>query len=322
MSREIAFHQALSEAVALMMEADDRVFIFGEGVPDPKTIFGSTAGLKERFGEERVFDTPLSENGLTGIAIGAALAGMRPVMTHQRIDFALLAMDQIVNHAAKRCYTSGGKQGVPVTIRSIIGRGWGQGSQHSQSLHAFFAHIPGLKVVMPVTPHDAKGLLIASIEDNNPVMFIEHRWLYNVIGHVPEGIYRTPLGPGKLFREGKDVTIVAISYMVMEALRAAEMLAKEGLEAEVLAVQTLRPVDDSMILDSVRKTLRAAPRRVALPDCPTPTTPALANHYYPRAIHVANVVAEMADLPAETTLLETPTTVPLDVPDKNFPGPF
>jgi len=352
MSREIAFHQALSEAVALMMEADDRVFIFGEGVPDPKTIFGSTAGLKERFGEERVFDTPLSENGLTGIAIGAALAGMRPVMTHQRIDFALLAMDQIVNHAAKRCYTSGGKQGVPVTIRSIIGRGWGQGSQHSQSLHAFFAHIPGLKVVMPVTPHDAKGLLIASIEDNNPVMFIEHRWLYNVIGHVPEGIYRTPLGPGKLFREGKDVTIVAISYMVMEALRAAEMLAKEGLEAEVLAVQTLRPFDDSMVLDSVRKTrrlvvadtgwetvgfsaeivarvaeklhgtLRAAPRRVALPDCPTPTTPALANHYYPRAIHVANVVAEMADLPAETTLLETPTTVPLDVPDKNFPGPF
>jgi pyruvate/2-oxoglutarate/acetoin dehydrogenase E1 component len=352
MERELAYHQALSEAVSLMMEADERVFIFGEGVPDPKTIFGSTAGLKERFGDERVFDIPLSENGLTGVAIGAALAGMRPVMTHQRIDFALLAMDQIVNHAAKRCYTSGGKQGVPMTIRTIIGRGWGQGSQHSQSLQSFFAHIPGLKVVMPVTPYDAKGLLISSIEDNNPVMFIEHRWLYNLTGHVPEGIYRVPIGPTKVFREGKDVTIVAISYMVVEALRAAEMLAETGVEAEVLAVQTLRPFDDSMILESASKTgrfivadtawetggfsaeivarvaeklhgrLRSAPKRVALPDCPTPTTPALANHYYPRAGHIVAVARGMMGLPQDATLPEWPTTVPLDVPDKNFPGPF
>jgi len=352
MDRELAFHQALSEAVRLTMEADDRVFIFGEGVPDPKTIFGSTAGLKEQFGDERVFDIPLSENGLTGVAIGAALAGMRPIMTHQRIDFAMLAMDQIVNHAAKRCYTSGGKQAVPLTIRTIIGRGWGQGSQHSQSLQVFFAHIPGLKVVMPVSPYDAKGLLISSIEDNNPVMFIEHRWLYNLTGHVPEGIYRVPLGPAKLFREGKDITIVAISYMLVEALRAAELLARQGVEAEVIAVQTLRPFDDSMILESLGKTrrlvvadtawetagfsaeivariaekfhggLRSAPRRVALPDCPTPTTPALANHYYPRAGHIVAVARDMMGLPRDDSSAEWPTTVPLDVPDMNFPGPF
>jgi pyruvate/2-oxoglutarate/acetoin dehydrogenase E1 component len=352
MNRELAFHQALAEAVRLMMEADPRVFIFGEGVPDPKTIFGSTAGLKEQFGEERVFDIPLSENGLTGVAIGAALAGMRPVMTHQRIDFALLAMDQIVNHAAKRCYTSGGSQAVPVTIRSIIGRGWGQGSQHSQSLHGFFAHVPGLKVVMPVSPYDAKGLLIASIEDNNPVMFIEHRWLYNLTGHVPEGIYRVPIGPAKLFREGSDITIVAISYMLVEALRAAEVLAQHGVSVEVVAVQTLRPFDDSIVLDSVRKTgrilvadtgwetvgfcaeilarvaeklhgsLTAPPRRIGLPDCPTPTTPALANLYYPRAVDLADAAQKLVGLHLDRSSLEYPSSVPLDVPDKNFPGPF
>jgi pyruvate/2-oxoglutarate/acetoin dehydrogenase E1 component len=352
MSRQITYHEALAEAVRLMMETDERVFIFGEGVPDPKKIFGSTAGLREKFGAERVFDTPLSEAGMTGVAIGAALAGMRPVMTHQRIDFTMLAMDQIVNHAAKRCYTSAGKQSVPLTIRCIIGRGWGQGSQHSQSLHGIFAHIPGLKVVMPATPHDAKGLLISSIEDDNPVIFIEHRWLYNVTGIVPEGIYREPLGKAKIFREGSDLTIVAVSYMVLEAFRAAEMLAKNGVHAEVVDVRTLRPLDEMTILKSVRKTgrlivadtgwemggfsaeivakvaeklhgtLKNPPKRVALPDCPTPTTPVLANEFYPRAVDIAEIAREMMGLPPDPALRQQKTATPLDVPDPNFTGPF
>lgn len=349
MDRQITYHQALCEAVRLMMQADERVFIFGEGVPDPKVIFGSTAGLQEEFGDERVFDMPLSENGMTGVAIGAALAGMRPVMTHQRIDFTLLAMDQIVNHAAKRHYTSAGTQAVPVTIRSIIGRGWGQGSQHSQSLHALYAHIPGLKVVMPTTAHDAKGLLIASIEDNNPVMFIEHRWLYNIVGHVPEGIYRVPLGEAKVFREGSDLTIVAVSFMVLEALRVAETLAKDGIHAEVVDVRTLRPLDTKTILDSVRKTgrvivadtgwesvgfsaeiialvaenlhghLKVPPKRIGLPDCPAPTTPALANYYYPRAVHIVAAAREQLGLPVDKS--PEPQTL-FDVPDASFTGPF
>jgi pyruvate dehydrogenase E1 component beta subunit len=273
-------------------------------------------------------------------------------MTHQRIDFTLLAMDQIVNHAAKRCYTSGGVQAVPLTIRCIIGRGWGQGSQHSQSLHNFYAHVPGLKVVMPATPRDAKGLLIASIEDNNPVIFIEHRWLYNITGLVPEGMYREPLGKAKVFREGRDLTIAAVSYMTLEAFRAAESLAKDGIEAEVVDLRTIRPLDTKTILDSVRRTrrliaadtgwqtagfcaellalvsenlhgeLKCAPRRIGLPDCPTPTTPALANLYYPRAPHIAAAARELMGLPVDPQSLEPPAGALLDAPDKSFTGPF
>jgi len=353
MSRHITYYQALNEAVRQMMKTDSRVFIFGEGVPDPKAIFGSTDGLQEQFGPERVFDMPLSEAGMTGVAVGAALAGMRPVMTHQRIDFTLLAMDQIVNHAAKRCYTSGGRQAVPLTIRSIIGRGWGQGSQHSQSLHAMYAHVPGLKVVMPTTPYDAKGLLVASIEDNNPVMFIEHRWLYGITGPVPEEIYRVPLGQPKVFREGSDLTIVGVSYMTLEAFRAAEMLAREGIKAEVVDVRTLRPLDDAIIMESVRKTgrlmvadtgwetvgfsaeivarvaeklhghLKNAPKRIGLPDCPTPTTPALANHYYPLASHMADIGREMLGVkPSGNNSQRDKPAIHLDIPDRSFTGPF
>ncbi|MCG3149449.1 MAG: Acetoin:2,6-dichlorophenolindophenol oxidoreductase subunit beta [Verrucomicrobiae bacterium] len=351
MSRLLTYAQALNEAVSLTMEVDPAVFIIGEGVDDPKGIFGSTSGLKEKFGD-RASDMPLSENGMTGVIIGAALAGMRPVMTHQRIDFTLLALDQIVNHAAKRCYTSGGRQGVPITIRCIIGRGWGQGSQHSQSLHSFFAHIPGLKVVMPTTPYDAKGLLIASIEDNNPVVFIEHRWLYNINGQVPEGLYRVPIGEAKMVREGSDLTIAAVSYMTLEALRAADMLAEAGVSVEVVDVRTLRPLDDKPIINSARKTgrllvadtgwkaagfsaeivarvveelhglLKCAPRRIALPDCPTPTTPALANNYYPRSVDLVAAVCDMLGMKPDRPFAQATTAVPLDLPDKLFTGPF
>ena len=193
--RELTYAQAIQEGLHQSMEADARVILVGEGVPDPKAIFATTAGLRDRFGSARVFDMPLSENGMTGICIGAALSGLRPVMVHQRIDFALLAMDQLVNNAAKWHYMFDGLANVPLVIRVIIGRGWGQGPQHSQSLQALFAHIPGFKVVLPATAYDAKGMLISAIEDNNPVIFIEHRWLHNIKDAVPAEPYRAPARP-------------------------------------------------------------------------------------------------------------------------------
>ena len=176
---------------------------------------------------------PVAENAMTGVALGSCLVGMRPIMTHMRLEFAMTAMDQICNQAAKWHYMFGGQSKVPMTLRMIIGRGWGQGPQHSQSLHAWFAHVPGLKVVMAANAHDAKGLLVSSIEDDNPVMFLEHRWLYNISGPVPEGLYRVPLGQGRVVVEGGDVTIVACSYMTVEAYRAARMLMEVGVQAEV-----------------------------------------------------------------------------------------
>jgi pyruvate dehydrogenase E1 component beta subunit len=323
----------------------------GLGVPDPKGVFGSTLGLQEKYGPARVLDMPTAENGMTGIALGSALAGMRPVMLHQRIDFALLAMEQIVNQAAKWNYMFGGVKSVPLLIRLIIGRGWGQGPQHSQSLQAWFAHVPGLKVVMPATPYDVKGLLIASIEDNNPVIFLEHRWLYNISGDVPEGHYTVPLSQARIAREGTDVTLVGISYMTLEALRAAEILADLGISAEVIDLRTISPLDSDAVQASVRKTGRlivadtgsrsfgvpaeiitrvcesgtpqkCPPRRLATPDCPMPTSPALANAMYPRALDIVQAARESLGITAQIDLSYWETKTPLDQPDKSFTGPF
>lgn len=349
MSRDLKYFQAINEGTDVAMAADPRVQIMGLGVPDPKGIFGTTAGLQEKYGSERVSDLPTSENGMTGVAIGCALAGMRPIMTHHRLDFALLTMEPLVNQAAKWHYMFGGKMRMPLVIRMLVGRGWGQGPQHSQSLQSWFAHVPGLKVVMPTTPHDVKGLLIASIEDDNPVIFIEHRWLYNLSGPVPEGHYRVPIGSARIIRPGTDLTIVATSYMTVEALRAAEHLAAHGVQAEVVDVRSLRPWDEATVLASVARTqrvlvtdtgwaavgfsaevvariaeagipLKTPPRRVCLPDSPTPTTPALAAVYYPRAIDLEAVAAAMCglDLPPQ----DRAVTIPLDVPDLTFTGPF
>src|ERR1700722_19529669 len=212
MSRELKFSQSIHEATDLCLAADPSVYLMGLGVPDPKGVFGTTLNLREKYGD-RVLDMPTAENGMTGVALGSALCGMRPIMVHQRLDFALLAVEQLVNQAAKWHYMFGGQKSAPIVIRLIVGRGWGQGPQHSQSLHSWFAHIPGLKVVAPATAYDAKGLLISSIEDNNPVMFIEHRWLHGITGNVPEGMYRVPIGKSRVVRTGKDITIVGISYM-------------------------------------------------------------------------------------------------------------
>ena len=243
------FANAVNAALHQAMEIDSSVICYGLGVTDPKAVFGTTANLEKRFGPRRVFDMPTSENAMTGVAIGAALNGIKTVMTHQRIDFFLLAMDQLVNGAAKWHYMFGGQNSIPITIRLIIGRGWGQGPTHSQNLQAWFAHIPGLKVVMPTTPEDAKGLLLASIFDPNPVIFLEHRWLHNAVGEVPAGDYRVPLGQARTARSGADITIVAMSYMTVEALHAADYLARQGICCEVIDLRTIKPLDWQTVFD-------------------------------------------------------------------------
>lgn len=253
-TRLIRYVDALREAFLQEMERDERVFLFGLDVDDHKGIQGSTVGLQERFGKERVFCTPLSEDAMTGVAIGAAMAGLRPIHVHIRMDFMLLCMNQLVNMAAKAHYMYNGQVSVPLVVRTMIGRSWGQGGQHSQALHSLFMHIPGLKVVAPSNANDAKGCMIAAIRDNNPVIFIEHRLLYAVDGYVPYQPYEVALGKARVLQEGDHITIVAVSHMVMEALRAQKHLETIGIRAEIIDPISLWPLDMDTIMQSVRKT--------------------------------------------------------------------
>lgn len=355
--RELTYAQAIQEGLYQAMEADPNVILIGEGVPDPKAIFATTAGLRDHFGPARVFDMPLSENGMTGICIGAALSGMRPVMVHQRIDFALLTMDQLVNNAAKWHYMFNGLVNVPLVIRVIIGRGWGQGPQHSQSLQALFSHVPGLKVILPATANDAKGMLISAIADNNPIIYIEHRWLHNIKDAVPAEPYRASLDRARVLHEGDHVTVAAFSYMVMEAMQVARTLAPHGIGVEVIDMRSARPLDVDTVAKSVRKTghllvldtawtsgsvagelitrvveqefdaLRKAPMRMASPDHPVPTSHHMAETYYPDAVQVYETVAAITaiTLPPErheSVLAALQRTGPHDVPNAKFTGPF
>ncbi len=358
MLRELSFVDALREGLDLALAKDPAVLVIGEGVPDPKAIFTSTAGLQQKYGSQRVFDMPLSENGLTGICIGAAICGFRPVMIHQRIDFAMLAMDQIVNNAAKWHYMFDGKSSVPLVIRMIIGRGWGQGPQHSQNLQSMFASVPGLKVVMPTTAADAKGLMISSIKDDNPVIFIEHRWLHHIRDNVPKGIYETPIGQARLLHEGGHATLATFSYMSMESLLAARALKRYmGISVDVLDMRSVRPLDIAAVLKSVRVTgrllvadtafktgsvagevisqvveqaficLKKAPVRIASPDHPVPSSPFMAAEYYPNSRHIAEAVIDLVGATRDSdgyrslcTSLQT--TTPHDVPSRDFSGPF
>ena len=352
MPRVITFAEGIREALDQAMAADENVIVFGLGVDDPKAIFGTTAGLQEKYGCERVFDTPTSENAMTGVGVGASLNGIRPVMVHQRLDFFLLAMDQLVNGAAKWHFMFGGQGKVPITIRLIMGRGWGQGPTHSQNLQAWFAHIPGLKVVMPATAEDAKGLLLESIHDENPVVFLEHRWLHNIQGEVSEEANRIPLGKARMVRKGSDVTLVAISYMVVEAIHAAEFLATQGVNCEVLDLRTIAPLDWPSVFDSVTKTgrvvvldtgtitgsfsgeivarvadkcwdvLKCAPQRLAMPDYPEGTSFSLTANYHVRAEHVVEKVGQMLGRTINTDSLVTQREHPHDVPGDWFTGPF
>lgn len=326
--RTISFCEALNEAMEQEMERDPTVFVYGIGVPDHKKIFGSTNGLLERFGPERCFDTPLCEEAMTGFGLGAAINGMRPIHVHIRVDFLLLAVNQLVNMISSYIYSTGGRHKVPLVIRAVVGRGWGQGYQHSKSLHSYFAHIPGLKVVLPTTPKDAKGLLISAIRDDNPVVFIEHRWLYWAVDDVPEEPFTLPIGEGNILRRGNNITIIATSWMCVEAIRAAEILAREGVSVEIVDPRTIAPFDDKLAVESVRKTghcivadndwldcgfsaevaarisekcfgqLKSPVRRIGFATTPCPTVRCLENEFYPNAIQIIRAVEEMLRLDA------------------------
>ena len=356
-NRLIKYAEAVREGLDLCLERDHSVFVIGPGVPDPKGVFGTTLNLVDKYGPDRVMDMPLSENGVTGVCIGAAVTGMRPIMVHQRMDFVLLAIDELVNNAAKWHYIFGGRSGVPLVIRLIIGRGWGQGAQHSQNFQALFAHIPGLKVVMPSTPYDAKGLLISSVEDNNPVIFIEHRWLYDMEGHVPEEMYRVPIGKANIVREGQDITIASTSYMTIESIKASRILEKLGISPEIVDIRSIKPLDIDLIIESVKKTgrlivvdsgwksggiagevitsvveaafdyLQYKPQRITLPDIPTPTSHSLTRYYYPTYVDIVNTVATMTGADKDKAelrkiLKSEESDIPRDVPDMSFTGPF
>lgn len=348
--RKLKGFEAIAEATGQAMEDDPRLFVMGEGVDDPKGIFGTTLAPHQQFGDARVFDTPLSESAITGIGIGAAIEGWPSVMVHARNEFLLLAIDQVINHAAKWRYMSGGTTSVPIVIRCVVGRGWGQAAQHSQALHGLLAGIPGLKIILPSTPYEMKGLLYAAIKDANPVICIEHRWLHNKEGEVPEERYSLPIGEAVVAAPGKDVTCVALSYQVYEALAARDELAKEGIELEVIDLRAVRPLDRETVLKSVRKTgrlivtdigpkafgacaelaaiaaeeafdsLRAPVRRIALPDAPTPCSFALEEIYYPR---VADLVAAARELTrSDRTSAARPAAAPNAPTPVPFSGPF
>jgi pyruvate dehydrogenase E1 component beta subunit len=318
--RTLPFSLAINEALHQTMERDPSVFLIGQGVKSPWYVGKTAHGLIDRFGESRVIDTPVSENAMTGAAVGAALAGMRAVVVHPRLDFMLYAFDPIINEAANWYYMNGGRLPVPVVFWGIVNRGGEQAAQHSQALQAMFAHVPGLKVVSPSTAHDAKGLMVAAILDDNPVVFIDERWLYGMEGVVPEEFYSVPIGKGVVRRQGKDATIIAYSHMAHEAGRAAEILQDKGCSAEVIDLRTIKPLDKTLILESARRTgrvvvadggwksfgiaaeisaliheeafssLKAPVARVALPDCPAPSSPPLEKAYYPGSAEIVAAV--------------------------------
>jgi pyruvate dehydrogenase E1 component beta subunit len=258
LTRELTYSQAIQEALAQAMDADPRVFLMGEDIGVYGGAFQVTGDLVHRYGEDRVMDTPIAELGAAGVAVGAALAGCRPVFEFQFSDFSALALEQIVNQAAKIRFMLGGKVSVPLVMRFPAGSGTGAAAQHSQSLEAWLAHVPGLKVIQPSTPYDIKGMLLAAIDDPDPVMVFEHKLLYKMKGDVPAEPYRVPIGKAIVRRAGTSVSIVATSIMVHRALEAAEILSAEGIDAEVIDLRTLRPIDTATIIASVRRTGRLA----------------------------------------------------------------
>lgn len=350
--RLLRYVDAIAEATAQEMARDESVFVYGLDVDDHKVIQGSTAGLVDRFGPERCFSTPLSEDAMTGIGIGAAMAGQRPIHVHIRMDFLLLCMNQLINIGAKAHYMYGGQVRVPMVVRTMIGRSWGQGAQHSQALHSMFMHVPGLRVVAPSNAHDAKGCLIASIRDDNPVIFVEHRLLCNHETYVDEEAFASPIGKGRIMSEGDDVTIVAISHMAREAMRAKHHLEKAGISAEVIDPIWLKPLDIDLIAKSVEKTGRLlvvdnawqtcgasseiitqiverfpsglngkpiAMSRMGFAEVTCPTTRPLEDLFYPNGNTIAKRVYEMIKSDSDFSWL--PTNIEKTEIDE-FKGPF
>lgn len=312
-STNLTFGEAINAATRQAMELDPNVFVYGLGVDSKAGIFGSTTGLLDQFGARRVFDTPVSEQALTAMAAGAATTGLRPVLVHQRLDFMLYTMDQIVNWISLWHFKSSGQAGMPLTIRAIVGKGWGQGPQHAKSLHTWFAHIPGLQVVIPGSPASAKGLLLSSIFSNDPTLFIEGRSLYSMEEEVPDEPYFIDLSKASIARPGSDVTLVTFGSSLPDSLAAADTLDSTGLSVEVLDLQSLMPLDIDTVIRSVKKTgrlvvaepgwrhygaaaeiiagvveqigpeLKACPIRVTWPHSHVPTSAPLEAEYYPTA---------------------------------------
>lgn len=349
--RSLRYADALREAVVQEMERDSSVFLFGLDVDDHKGIQGSTLGLAEKFGADRVFGTPLSEDAMTGVAIGAAMAGMRPIHVHIRMDFVLLCMNQLVNMAAKAHYMYGGQLKVPMVVRCVIGKSWGQGAQHSQALQAMFMHVPGLKVIMPSNAYDAKGCLIAAIRDENPVLFIEHRLLYSTECYVPENPYTVAMGHARVVRSGGDITVVGISNMVPDCLQARELLAEVDVSAEVIDPVSLAPLDIATIIESVNRTGRLlvvdsawtacgasaeilarvaeSPRvnravrveRMGFAFSPCPPSPPLERSFYPDSVKIATQVHAMVCPRDAGTWIPDPERAIL-AHQLQFKGPF
>ncbi len=336
------------------LKENPKFLISGLGVADPKGVFGTTLGLSEKYGVQRVLETPTSENAMTGVGVGLAISGFRPLMVHQRLDFFILAMDQLVNSAAKWHFMFGGQSSVPITIRLITGRGWGQGPTHSQNLHSWFAHIPGLKVVMPSFASEVASLLQASIDDPNPVIFIEDRWIHNQQVDMDDPRIDKPIDLGKahVCTSGTQITVVSSGYMSIESLKAVNYLNSKGISVELIDLRTIKPLDMETILVSVEKTknllvvdssneiasfgkeiiantlmrsdtqLLNRPSLVSLPDVPEPTSHGVIGQYRVSAVKIAQSILRILAIPDLADLIEALTPLKEDVPDASFTGPF
>ena len=322
-SKLISYSDAINKTLDYLLSTDNSVIVIGQGVKSPWYVGSTCNGLADKFGEERIIDTPISENGITGVSVGASIIGMRPIVVHPRMDFMLYAFDPIINQAANWHYMSGGKANASLVLWGIINRGGEQAAQHSQALYSFFAHIPGLKVIAPSTAYDVKGLLISAVRDPNPVIFIDDRWLYPVIGEVPEAEYTIPIGKGIVRREGKDVSLISFSYTMHEASKAANLLAKKGVNVELIDLRSIKPYDKELLLNTVKKTgklvivdgswktgsfsaeisafisenafqfLKAPIIRVCLPDIPAPASSALEINYYISSEQIVKAVKQI-----------------------------
>lgn len=353
--RKIKFNEAIRESLFQSMKLNKNVILFGLGVTDPKGVFGTTIGLKEEFGSNRVFEIPASENAITGVAIGAAIKGAKCILVHQRVEFSLLSMEQIINQAAKFNFMSGGKINVPLVIRLIIGKGWGQGPQHSQSLENIFASVPGLKVVSPSNAYDAKGMMINSIKQNSPVIFFEHRWLHDIEDFVPKNIYRVRLDKAKIINKGNDISIISFSEALVQVSKLKNILIKNNINPEIIDLRSLRPIDKKTILKSLKKTrkvlvvdnswttlgisseilsiisesgikLRHKPVRIGIKEIPIPSSRSLAEKVYLNPLIILRNILKITKKKIKSSDLSTfkkkLKLIKTDVPDIFFKGPF
>ena len=343
--------ESIDHTLLKIFQRNKKVILIGLGANDPRNVFETTKSVAKHF-PNRVFDMPLSENSMTGVIIGASMRGLLPIMVHQRVDFSLLSFEQIINQAAKWYYMFDGKKSIPIVIRMVIGRGWGQGPQHSQSLHSLFSHVPGLKIVMPSSPENASNLLYSAVLDPNPVIYIEHRWVHYIKAKLSNKLKKEKIGKCKIIKYGKDITIVTCSYMTVEVLRLSSYLNKEKIDFELIDLQTIAPLDKETILNSVKKTkrllvldighksfgisaeimatifekcyniLKSPPSRITNPDLPTPTSFALSKYYYPNQYDICNEIYKILGIKKKISKDLKPKDFYQDQPFSSFTGPF